>query len=145
MQQGLADLRTTGAGLREPYYLALLAEARGKAGQVEEGLSLLAEALSVVHKSDERSPEAELYRLKGELLLMQVEVERCFHRAIEIARRQGAKSLELRAAMSLGRLRQRRGEEAVARKILEEIYDRFTEGFDTPDLKEAGTLLEGPG
>jgi predicted ATPase len=135
-----------GARLREPYYLALLAEARGKAGQVEEGLSLLAEALEVVHESDERCYAAELHRFTGELLLMQGEaedkVERRFHRAFEIARKRSAKPLELRAAMSLCRWRQTQGEKARALKLLEETYDRFTEGFDTIDLRKAKALLE---
>ena len=123
----------------------------GKAGQAEEGLAALAEALTVVDKSGERFYEAELYRLKGTLTLQsqvqgpksQVEeAEACFHRAIEIARRQQAKSLELRAAMSLARLWQQQGKKEEARQMLAEIYGWFTEGFDTKDLQEAKALLE---
>jgi predicted ATPase len=88
-----------------------------------------------------------LYRVKGELLLRrsaehQAEAESCFRQALEIARRQGAKSLELRAAMSLSRLWQRQGKRAEARQLLAEVYGWFTEGFDTPDLQEAKVLLE---
>jgi predicted ATPase len=92
--------------------------------------------------------EAELYRLKGELTMetevqsLEEEAEACFHKAIEIARRQGAKSLELRAVMSLARLWQKQGKKEEAHKMLAEIYNWFTEGFDTADLKEAKTLLE---
>ena len=135
-----------------PYFLALLAETYGKAGQVREGLSALAEAIALVQKNGERSHEAELYRLKGELLLqsrvqslesrVQKEAEECFRQGIDIARRQSAKSLELRAVMSLSRLLQRQGKKEAARRMLAEIYGWFTEGFDTADLKEARTLLE---
>ena len=136
-----------GAELIRPYYLALLAEACAKGGQAEEGLSVLAEALATVHKTGERFYEAELYRLKGELLLAQsthqtTEAETCFHQALDIARHQQAKSLELRAAMSLSRLWQRQGKRAAARQLLAEIYGWFTEGFDTADLQEAKVLLE---
>jgi predicted ATPase len=116
---------------------------------------MLAKALAVAHHNAERHYEAELYRLKGELLLRQgtinpcmhkatlhTEAETCFHQALEVARRQHAKSLELRAAMSLSRLRQTQGKNAEARQMLAEIYAWFTEGFDTPDLQEAKTLLE---
>ena len=122
IRQGLATYQAIGAGIFQSYYLALLAEAYGKAGQAEEGLAALAEALTVVDKTGERFYEAELYRLKGELTLQQeskvkskskvqspqsavpnpqAEAEACFLKAIEIARKQQAKSLELRAAMSL--------------------------------------------
>ncbi len=158
MRQGLASWQSTGAELYRSYWLALLAEAYGKTGQVEEGLAVLAEALDIVHKNGERYYEAELYRLKGELILMQAvgvglipdefvgeahtEAEACFRQAIEIARRQSAKSLELRAAMSLSRLLNNQGKKDEARQILAEIYNWFTEGFDTRDLKEAKILLE---
>src|SRR5262249_28054874 len=118
--QGMATMRATGAELERSYYLALLAEAYGKAGQAEEGLTLLDEALAVMHKTGDRFHEAELYRLKGELTLaqssvqglassVQKEAEECFWKAINIACRQQAKSLELRAVMSLSRLWQKRG------------------------------------
>jgi predicted ATPase len=176
MRQGLAAWRATGAELQRPYYLALLAEAYGKIGQAEEGLSALAEALAVVHKTGERWYEAESYRLKGELSLKsrqvkasqdksktsrrqvedesktsqdkaevrspESEAEECFWKAVEIARRQQAKSLELRAVMSLARLWQSQGKKEEARQILAETYGWFTEGFDTADLKDAKALLE---
>jgi len=153
MHQGLADYRATGAELFRPYFLALLAEAYGKRGQAEEGLSALTEALDTVNKTGEREYEAELYRLKGELLLAQEsknqkskgkneEAEECFHKAIDIARRQEAKSLELRATVSLARLWQQQGKKEEARQLLAEVYNWFTEGFDTKDLQEAKALLE---
>ncbi len=167
MRQGLAAYRATGAGVRRPYYLALLAKAYGKVGQTEEGLGLLAEALALVDKNGERYYEAELYRLKGELTLQEAnqkskvktqkskvlnpksqildprsEAEACFQKAIAVACRQSAKSLELRAAMSLSRLWQQQGKQYEAHKMLSTIYNWFTEGFDTVDLQEAQALLE---
>jgi TOMM system kinase/cyclase fusion protein len=147
MCQGIAALRATGAELQRPYCLALLAEAYGQAGQADEGLRVLAEALTAVHTTGERQHEAELYRLKGELLLKQdvpdeQEAESCFCRAVDVARQQQAKSFELRAAMSLSRLWQPQGKSAEARQLLEPIYGWFTEGFDTADLQDAKTLLE---
>jgi len=133
------------------YYLVLLAEAYGKVGQVEDGLAALAEALTMVDKTVERVYEAELYRLKGELTLqfsiqsLESRVEEaaaCFLKAIEIARKQQAKSLELRAVMSLSRLWQRQGRRQEAHALLAEIYNWFTEGFDTKDLQEAKALLD---
>ena len=108
---------------------------------------MLAEALTLVNHTGERNYEAELYRLKGELLLQQAagssdEVETCFRQALDIARKQQAKSLELRAAMSLSHLWQHQGKNAEARQLLTEIYGWFTEGFDTADLQEAKALLE---
>jgi len=150
MHQSLATLRATGTELFRLYYLALLAEAYGKTEQEEEGLTALAEALAAVDRTGERRYEAELYRLKGELTLQSSiqslesrvkEAEVCFHKAIDIARRQQAKSLELRAVMSLSRLWQQ-GKKAEAQQMLAETYDWFTEGFDTKDLREAKTLLE---
>ena len=116
-------------------------------GQPEEGLRLLAEALTVARHTGERWWEAELYRLKGELLLAlsqdhQAEAETCFRQALELARYQQAKSLELRAALSLGRLWQHQGKRAEAYQLLAAIYGWFTEGFDTADLQEAKALLE---
>jgi len=150
MRQGIAAWRATGAELQRPYYLALLAEAYGKAGQAEEGLSVLAEALTAVHKTGERQHEAELHRLKGELLLAlsaekHAEAETCLHQALDIARHQQAKSLELRAATSLSRLWQHQGKRQEARQLLAEVYGWFTEGFDTADLLEAKVLLEALG
>jgi TOMM system kinase/cyclase fusion protein len=147
LRQGIAAWRATGAALQLPYYLALLVEAYGKAGQAEEGLRVLAEALTAVHKTGERQHEAELYRLKGELLLKQdvpdeQEAESCLRQAVDVARQQQAKSLELRAAMSLSRLWQYQGKRVRAHDLLAPIYGWFTEGFDTTDLQEAKALLD---
>jgi predicted ATPase len=164
MQEGLGGAAITGAEALRPYFLALLAEAKGNSGP-EEGLQLVDEALKVVEHTEERFYEAELYRLKGTLTLKQSEVrgpasgvpntqhptpnshaeaeaEACFYKAIEIAQQQQAKSLELRAAMSLGRLWQQQGKKEEARQLLAEIYGWFTEGFDTKDLQEAKALLK---
>jgi predicted ATPase len=146
MQQGLTAYRATGAELFGPFWLAMLAEAYGEVGQTEAGLIVLAEALAVVDKTGERFWEAELYRLKGKLLLSQAshigEVEACLRQALDIARHQEAKSLELRAAMSLARLRQQQGKRQEAHDLLAPVYHWFTEGFDTADLKEAKALLD---
>jgi predicted ATPase len=147
IRRGLAALRATGAALRLPYYLALLAEACGQTGQAAEGLTLLAEALALVDKNEECWWEAELHRLQGELLLSMsadnhTEAAGCFHQALNVARHQQAKSLELRAAMSLARLWQRQGKRTEAYELLAPVYGWFTEGFDTADLQEANALLE---
>jgi TOMM system kinase/cyclase fusion protein len=147
LRQGLAAHRATGAELERTYWLALLAEAHGTVGQAEEGLCLLREALVVVEKSGMHQWEAELYRLTGELLLQQTvpdaqHAEACFCQALTTARRQEAKSLELRAAMSLSRLWQQQGKCQEAHDLLAPIYGWFTEGFDTADLQEAKALLE---
>ena len=153
MHRGLTDYRATGAELGWPLFLARLTEVYEKVGQREEGLSLLTEALATVNKTGGRTYEAELYRLRGELTLAQSKVqglassvqkgaEEDFLQAIEVARRQQAKSLELRAVMSLSRLWQQQGKEKEARQVLAEIYGWFTEGFDTADLKEAKALLQ---
>jgi predicted ATPase len=170
IQWGIAASRDTGAEVYQSYFLSLMAEAYQKNGQVEEGLAALAEALAFVARTEERFYEAELYRLKGELTLqlgtrgwgleagasspqvpslkpqvpsrVEQEAEVCFQKAIEIAQQQHAKSLELRAVMSLARLWQRHGKTADARQRLAEIYGWFTEGFDTKDLQEAKALLE---
>jgi predicted ATPase len=143
--QGQDALRATGSR-RESYLApALLAEAYGRVGQIEEGLRVIAEALAKGDSSG--AGVVELYRVKGELLLRQripdaPEAEACFRQALDIARRQQAKSLELRAAMSLARLWQRQGKRTEAYDLLAPIYGWFTEGFDTADLREAKTLLE---
>jgi serine/threonine protein kinase/predicted ATPase len=145
MRHSLAALRAIGTEVFFPSFLCLLAEAYGKAGQITESLATLAEAQTLVEKNDERFLEAEVHRLRGELLLGEAassESEQRFHRAIEIAQRQQAKSLELRAAMSLARLWQKQGRREEARALLAGIYGWFTEGFQTPDLREAKTLLE---
>jgi predicted ATPase len=148
MQQSLAAYRATGAELFRTYWLALLAEAYGIAGQVQEGLQVLEEALALVDQNGERYWEAELYRRKGELLLQsggrgpEQGAEVCFQQALAVARRQQAKSLELRAALSLSRLWHRQGKRAEVYQLLAEVYGWFTEGFDTADLQEAKALLE---
>jgi predicted ATPase len=115
-------------------------------GQIDEGLTALTEALATAHKTGECWWEAELYRLKGELLLRRAspteEVEACFRQALTGAQHQQAKSLELRAALSLARLWQRQGKRATAHALLAPIYGWFIEGFDTADLQEAKALLE---
>jgi predicted ATPase len=153
IRQGLAAWRATGSAVWIPYFLALLTEAYGKTGQLEEGLTALTEALVVVDRTGERYYEAELYRLKGTLTLqskvqdlrskVEEEAEEYFLKAIDIAQHQQAKSLELRAATSLAHLWQRQGKQHEAHKLLSEVYNWFTEGFDTKDLQEAKALLEG--
>lgn len=146
MQAALDAWQATGARLARPYFLFLLADSHSIVGQIDEALYLLAEAMIVATNSGDRWSEAELYRLKGELLLKQgeveIEAETCFNQALNISRRQNAKSLELRAVMSLSRLWQRQGKPNDARQRLAKIYNWFTEGFDTPDLTEARTLLD---
>jgi predicted ATPase len=162
MRQGLATWQAAGSVADRGYHLTLLAEAYGKVGQAAEGLSTIAEALACAHTTGERCWEAELYRLKGELLLQSgvqglesgvltpdaglqtraAEAEACFHQALEIAHRQQARSLELRATMSLSRLWLQQGKRAAARELLAPIYGWFTEGFDTADLQEARALLD---
>jgi len=152
--QGLILWQTTGAKLWTSWCLVLLAETYYWDGQTNAGLAALEEALVVVEEAGERVWEAELYRLKGELTLQaQVSGEKAtieealeyFHQAIAIAHRQSAKSLELRAVMSLSRLWQRQGKQKEAHALLSEIYGWFTEGFDTKDLQEAKALLEALG
>jgi predicted ATPase/class 3 adenylate cyclase len=152
MRNGLAAFRATGAKLGEPYFFARMAEAYEKGGQADEGLSVLADALATVNNTGERHYESELYRLKGKLNLTRHsnaaamptlrEAESSFREAIRIAHRQQAKSLELRATMSLTRLLAQQDRRNEARTMLTEIYNWFTEGFDTADLKEAKTLLD---
>jgi predicted ATPase len=146
LQEGLAASRATGAELLVPYYLCLLAEACMDTSRFDNGLSALAEALAAANEHENRFYEAEMHRLKGELLLRQndsngAEAHSCFERAIETARKQSAKSLELRATMSLARLLRDTGRREEARMMLAGIYHWFTEGFDTADLKDAKTLL----
>jgi predicted ATPase len=172
MRQGLDELRAMGAEVLRPYLLALLADVCGSSGQIEAGLGVLEEALVTAESHTERFNEADLHRLKGELLLrqcgeagfepapsavhrghvagvgepdhapLQLEAEACFQRALDIARHQQAKSLELRAATSLARLWQQQGKRNNARQLLAEVYGWFTEGFDTADLQEARALLD---
>src|SRR5262245_42686209 len=147
LQQGMLARLATGAVLARPYFLSLLVEAHAATGQPEAGLTALTEAFTLVDTSGERWYMPELYRLKGTLLLQQSpdhqgEAEVCFQQAIGIARRQQAKSLELRAATSLARLWQQQGKRTEAYELLEAVYGWFTEGFDTVDLQEARALLE---
>jgi predicted ATPase/predicted Ser/Thr protein kinase len=149
IRRGMAVFRATGSAMFVPFYFNELAESLGKAGQAEEGLAVLDEARTLVERTGERFYEAELHRLNGELLLKQganeVDVERHYQKAIEVARHQNARSLELRATVSLCRMRQARGTQdkrEEARQMLEAIYGWFTEGFDTADLQEAKALLE---
>jgi predicted ATPase len=167
---GLEASRAIGWLIFQPYYLSLLATAYGHVGQPHEGLRVLAEALAAVDKIGECWWQAELHRLMGELTLQpcvqafesrvpkwrtgqsqrftrtvpdpQSEAESCFHQALEVTRHQQAKSLELRAAMSLSRLWQQQGKRAQARQLLASIYSWFTEGHDTADLQAAKALLE---
>jgi predicted ATPase len=186
MRQEMSIWRATGAESARPYYLALLAQIHGKAGRPDDGLDVLSECWPWMEKTGDRVFEAELYRLKGELVLQsgvrspqsenpstqhltpstQTEAETCFLQALKIARQQQAKSLELRAAMSLVRLRQQQAalEEsrntshatrstqhapqdllAEAHQTLSEVYHWFTEGFDTKDLQDAAALLRALG
>jgi tRNA A-37 threonylcarbamoyl transferase component Bud32/predicted ATPase/RecA/RadA recombinase len=146
MNQAIGACRATGTETCLTRLRARLAEACVKVGQIEQGLTAIAEGLEVRRKYDERYYESELIRLKGELLMMkgeaEAEVESCFRQAIEVARELQAKSLELRAVMSLSRLLQKQDKKEDARKMLAEIYGWFTEGFDTGDLKEAKSLLD---
>ena len=147
IQEGKAASRATGSELLRTFFLTLLAGACMEAGCIDDGLTALTEALAAANEHESRHYEAEMHRLKGELLLRQdysnlEEAQRCFQRAIEIARKQSAKSLELRATMSLARLLAKQGHRDEARAMLAEIYNWFTEGFDTADLKDAKALLE---
>jgi predicted ATPase len=146
LHQGLAAVVATGQELSRPLYLVPLAEVAGHAGQVEEGLRLLTEALVSLEISGRGDLLVEAHRLQGELLLRQAvpdatQAEACFQQALALARRQRAKSWELRAAMSLSRLWQQQGKRAAARELLAPIYGWFTEGFDTADLQDAKALL----
>ena len=147
VRQGIASWRATGAVLIVPYLYTLLAEVSAHLGHTEDGLQALAEAHTLVEQHEERWWEAEVYRLRGVLLLrqdvaQQAEAETWLQRALDVARRQQAKSLELRAAMSLARLWQRQGKRTEAYELLALVYNWFTEGFDTADLQEAKALLE---
>ena len=150
IREGLVTTRAIGAELWRPYFLCLQAETLLQTGRLDDGLATVAEALVTAEKHENHHNRAEIHRLKGELLLMLddsnvQEVEICFRKAIEIARNQSAKSWELRATMSLARLLAKRGKRDEGRAMLAEIYNWFTEGFDTADLIEAKTLLDDLG
>jgi predicted ATPase len=145
MRQGIDALQAIGVGVTLAESSARLGKAYGRIGQAEEGLRLMAEALAMVDKGGHWF-EAELYRIKGELLLRQAvpdaaQAEACFQQALAVARRQQARSYELCAALSLSRLWQQQGKRGEARQLLAEVYGWFTEGFHTPDLQEAKALL----
>jgi predicted ATPase len=147
VRQGITAWRATGATLFVPCFCTWLAEVADHLGHIEDGLQALAEAHTLVEQHDERYWEAEVHRLRGVLLLRQPgtppkEAEAWLRRALDIARRQEAKSLELRAAVSLSCLWQQQGKQAEARALLAPIYGWFTEGFDTVDLQEARALLD---
>jgi predicted ATPase len=147
VRQGIVAYRATGAALFVPYFCTVLAEVSAHLGHPEDGHQALAEAHTLVQQHEERYWEAEIYRLRGVLLLrqtgtLQAKAEACFQQALTVARRQQAKSLELRAAMSLARLWQHQGKRGEARELLAPVYGWFTEGFDTADLYEAKALLD---
>ncbi len=145
LRSGSAAYRATGAEMFMPHYTALLAAAYEIAGQVDEAVTLLDDALHIVERTGERWFAAELHRHKGGLLLRQGQseaAEELYRKALSIAQEQEAKLWELRAAVSLARLRRGQGSRAEARDLLAPVYAWFTEGFGTPDLKEAKTLLD---
>jgi predicted ATPase len=166
IRQGLVACQATGTELLRPHFQALLAEALGNARRPEEGLRRLEESLEAAYRNGDASYLAELYRIKGELLLMQAtdrglsraaagrkpvfkngppavaQAESCFNQAIRIAQQQKAASCELRAVTSLARLYQKRSKREEARALLTQVYERFSEGFDTMDLREAKLLLD---
>jgi predicted ATPase len=144
MRWGLATKRATGAEIKVPYYLGLLAEAHRRANRLADGISLLNEALELVERTDERWYEAELYRLMAEALITKSDrrdAERWLRRALRTAQKQDARLWEVRAATSLARLWRDQGKRTEARDLLAPIYGSFTEGFDTRDLKEAAALV----
>jgi predicted ATPase len=146
VHQGIAAYQATGAALFLPYFWTLLADICDHLGHTTDGLQALAKAQALVEQYEERWCEAEIARLRGVLLLRrprppQTEAEACFQQALAIARRQQAKSWELRAATSLARLWQQQGQRAEAQALLAPVYGWFTEGFDTADLQDAKALL----
>jgi serine/threonine protein kinase/predicted ATPase len=147
LEKGYGMFRATGAGVRVPAYLAMLGDAYTQSGRFEDAHKALDEGLTVAVKNDNRCHEAELHRLKGELLLAESAKQsaaafECFHGAIETARHQGSKAWELRATTSLARLWQRMGQRADAHAALGSVYSTYTEGFTTPDLVDARALLK---
>lgn len=142
----MADYHELGMAMEDPYFLALLADAYDHAGRIEEGLATVAEGLRALPSERDFFYKAELYRLRGQLLWRraaadEAQVEACFQQALAIARRQQAKSLELRASTSLSQLWQRQRKVHTAHHLLAETYGWFTEGFHTADLQEAKALL----
>jgi hypothetical protein len=150
MHQSLAAVMATGQTVSQPLCLVLLAEAAEHVGQIAAGRRLLSAALTAFEESGRGDLLAEVFRLQGEFLLRQAvpdvdQAEVAFHHALRIARRQQAKSWELRAAVSLSRLWQSQSKRTMARDLLAPLYNWFTEGFDTVDLQEAKTLLTALG
>ena len=145
--ESMQGLRDMGARLCLPWCASVLAETHGRLNNPSAALTIIDKHLGEIQETCERQAEAELYRLKGEMMLLQDplapdDAEHCFRKAIDIARRQGARSWELRATTSLARLLATHGRRGEGRIMLAEIYDWFTEGFDTADLKDAKALLE---
>jgi predicted ATPase len=147
MRHHIYELSAIAAELYVEYDLALIAIALGRIGQFEEGVRTIEESFSLIERSGQLWYEAEVHRVKGELLLAKdasnaAQAEQSFRTAIEIAQKQKAKSWELRATTSLARLLRDTNRRDEARAMLAEIYNWFTEGFDTADLKDAKALLE---
>ncbi|HVN27008.1 MAG TPA: hypothetical protein VMT64_00905 [Candidatus Binataceae bacterium] len=147
MQRALADFRATGSLTVTSFLLSLIAQAQCSSGRFKEALAAIDEALAAIEQTGERAFEAEVHRAGGEVYLatdsLKVErAEHSFRTAIDIARRQNAKSWELRATMSLARLMRDTNRRDEARVMLTDIYNWFTEGFDTADLKDAKALLD---
>jgi predicted ATPase len=147
IRDGMAAAETTGTRVRAPLFLTLLAEALALAGKVEEGLAALDDALAKSGASGEKSWDAEIHRLRGELTGRlphpdPAKAEESFRTALAIAREQGTRGYELCAATSLARLWREQGRRTEARDLLAPLYGWFSEGFDTADLKEAKALLD---
>jgi predicted ATPase len=145
LTQGLSLVREAGSVPHTPWALTLLAEANAKLGRPVEGLGYVAEVAQIIERTGARLWEAELCRLRGDLLYAAGDrnaAEQSFHQALAVAKRQSAKTFELRASTSLARLWRDQGKRSEAHALLAPIYGWFTEGFDTPDLKEAKALLD---
>jgi predicted ATPase len=147
IQEGLAAARATQAHIFEPIFLGFLAEALAQTGAILEGLKAVADALQIADASGQNWADAELYRLRGDLLIGapspdKAEAESCFRKALATALEQGTRGFGLRAAVRLARLLQDQGRRTEARNLLAPVYGWFTEGLDTPDLKDAKALLD---
>jgi predicted ATPase len=147
IRDGLAAYEATGSRLFTPFFLALLAEALALAGKIEEGLAALDDALAQAAVSGTRGWDAEIHRLRGELTGRlpcpdPAKAEKSFCTALAIARKQGTRGYELRAATSLARLWAQQGRRAEAGELMAPVYGSFTEGLDTQDLKDAKALIE---
>src|SRR5262249_30823832 len=150
VQAGWAAIRSSGAQIMMPYFMSVLAGALGKAGRIDQALAILADAQATLERTDDNWWEPELLRLKAELILQRsasvseqaTEAIACIRRARALARERGSRSLELRAATSLGRLLVEQGHRSEAQQAVSVVYDWFTEGFETPDLRDARVLIE---